>query len=116
MSARGGKRGRARGLSDVAWERVPLPAVQPALELGKRGPAAGAIVLAIGNRPGAGPAAYARVPALVQGIEGHFIYLHVGPNIALRPVRQRTDLHQAELAVPFDDTGLRSVRCLVASD
>src|SRR6476620_8913232 len=74
--------------------------VQAALDLACAAPAAGALVLAEHHGPRAGPAADARVALIVQRVVRNVFVGDQLPDILLRPVRQRADLHEAELLVP----------------
>src|SRR5262249_34584441 len=93
-----------------------LAAVQAALGLGKPAPAASALVFTQQHGPRAGPAADARVALVVQRIVGNVVLADEAPDLLLRPVGQRADLHQAEFLVPGDDRGLGPVGALVPAD
>src|SRR5262249_43182777 len=90
--------------------------VQPALLLHSPGPAAGALVLALRDGPRAGPAADARVVAVVQRVVRDAVLEDEVPDVLPRPAQQRVHLHQAELRVPLHDPRDRSVLRLVAAD
>ena len=70
----------------------------------------------VGHGPRAGPATDARETLVVQRIVGHALVGDPLPNVFLRPIRQRADLHQAEFLVPTDDRGPGPVGTLVATD
>ena len=88
---------------------IKLRRMQSALGLGEAAPAAGAVVFSRIHRAGARPAADAGVALIVQGIVGDVVVGDELPDHLLRPVRERTDLHQAELFIPADDGGVRQV-------
>src|SRR5262249_43370402 len=93
-----------------------LDDVQSALLLDLPRPAAGPLVLAVGDRPCAGPAADARVILIVQGVVRHPVLQYEPPHLALRPAQERIDLHQLELSIPLDDGCLATVLGLVLAD
>src|SRR3984893_190293 len=101
--------------SDAAAALV-LDDVQAALLLDLARPAPGPLILAVGDRPGAGPAADARVALVVQRIVGHLVLDHKCPHVPRGPRQQRVDLDQVELGVPLDDAGRGAVHRLVAAD
>ncbi len=61
-------------------------------------------------------AADAGIIAIVEGIVRHFMDSNVGPDILGAPLRQRIEFHQRKFVIPFDQTGVRPVRPLIASD
>src|SRR5437660_1783483 len=71
-------------MSDAAASLV-LDDVQAALFLRQARPAAGPLVFALGDRPGAGPAADARVALVVQRVIGHVMLQDEVPHVALGP-------------------------------
>src|SRR5262249_24027971 len=93
-----------------------LDHVQAALFLLGARPAAGAFVLALAHRGGAGPAPDARVAVVMQWIVGNLMGNDEGPHLFTRPRQERTDLHEAELGVPLHKPGAGPVLGLVAAD
>src|SRR5262245_22350678 len=87
-----------------------------ALGLVRAGPAAGAVVLAGGDGPRAGPAADAGITPVVERVVGDLVLHDEAPDILLGPRRERIELDEAELAVALDDGGVRPVWGLVAPD
>src|SRR6516162_10839374 len=93
-----------------------LDHVQAAFLFDGAGPAPGAVVLAVGHRPRARPAADARVTLVVQRIVRHIILVDEGPDILLGPGEQRVDFDQAELGIPADDIGTGAIAGLIAAN
>src|ERR1700728_583024 len=73
-----------RRRSDTA-AALHLDHMQPAFLLDGSSPAAGALILAIGNRPGARPAADTGIVLIVQRVVGNAMLHHEAPDILLRP-------------------------------
>lgn len=91
--------------------------MQAAFGFAGAAPAAGTFVgFTFGNSPGAGPATDAGVTLVVQRIVRHVLCENAIPNVFLRKVRQRADLHEIELFIPTDDRGLGPIGTLVAAD
>src|ERR1700686_871597 len=90
--------------------------VNPAFELVRAGPAAGALLLARRGRPGARNAADRAVAGLVQRVEGDLVDLGVGPAPPLVPVGERVQLPDAVALRPLQLRGGRAARRLVAPD
>src|SRR5438445_8580211 len=95
---------------------IPSPRMQAAFELGGAGPAAGAVGLVGADRPGAGPAADARIAPIVKGIVRHVVVENELPDVALGPVGERIDLDQLELMVPLDDSRVGASVSLIAAN
>src|SRR5947207_12778040 len=81
--------------------------VQPAFLLDGAGPAAGPVILAVADRPGARPAADAWVTFVMQRVVGDAVLVDEAPHLALGPAQQGVDLHQAKLGVPLDHSRRR---------
>src|SRR5437588_6212481 len=81
--------------------------VDAAFELVGAGPAAGALLLVRGGRPGAGDAPDRAVAGLVQRVEGNLVDPDVGPDSLLVPVGERVQLPDA---VPLRPLHLRRQR------
>src|SRR5262245_61855523 len=90
--------------------------VQAAFLFDRAGPAAGALVFAIRDWPGAGPAADARVALVVERIVGHVILVDETPHIFLGPGEERVDFDQVELGIPVDNIGTGAVARLIAAN
>src|SRR5262245_61275595 len=90
--------------------------VNPALQLVGAGPAACALLLVRGDRPGAGNAADRTVARLVERVVGNLVHLDVGPDALLVPVRERVHLPDAVALGPLHLRRLRAARRLVAAD
>src|SRR5690349_15371818 len=91
--------------------------VQPALSLRRATPATGALVgFAFRDGAGAGPATDAGEALVVERIVRDVLVENPLPDVFLRPVRQRADLHQVELLIPLDDRRPSAVGALVATD
>src|SRR5690242_11443515 len=91
--------------------------MQPALGLRGAAPAAGALVgFAFGDGAGAGPAADAGEALVVERVVRDVLVENPLPDVFLRPIRQRADLHEVELLVPLDDRRPSAVGALVATD
>src|SRR5262249_7615584 len=93
-----------------------LQDVQPALFFPGARPAPGALVLAFADRPGARPAANARIALVVQRIVRNVVLQDKVPNRLARPAQERVDLDQAKLGVPLYHAGGRPLRRLIAAN
>src|ERR1700716_1299714 len=79
-------------------------------------PAAGAVVLALADRARARCAADRRVALRVQPVHRHVVLAQVGPDLALRPLRERVQLHdRAVVVIDLDLADVRSRRPLIAA-
>src|SRR5262245_56619937 len=61
-------------------------------------------------------AANTRVVAVMQLVVGHLVDLDIGPDVGPGPFGERIHLHELKLAVPFNEFGIRSGRCLFTPD
>src|SRR5207245_5550526 len=80
------------------------------------GPATGAVVLAVGHRARAWPAADAGIALIVQGIVRHRVPGNERPHVLLGPGKERIDLHQPELGIPLHHAGRSAMLGLVAAN
>src|SRR5580658_2712724 len=78
-------------------------------------PAAGTMILAGHDGPGAGGAADAGITLLVKAVEGQLARAYVGPDLVLGPIQQRADFLQAVLGVPLDGMALGAGLGLLAT-
>src|SRR5436305_757410 len=90
--------------------------VDPALELVRPGPPAGALLLVRRRRSGAGDAPDRAVAGLVQRVVGNLVDLDVRPNALLVPVGERVELPDAVALRPLKLRRRRAARRLVAAD
>src|SRR5882724_6848373 len=79
-------------------------------------PAPGTIGLAGANRPRARCAADRRIALVVQRVVRHLVLAHVVPDLVLRPLGERVELHdRAVVVVDLDLADVRPRRPLVAA-
>src|SRR6266536_3009823 len=90
--------------------------MDPALELVRARPAAGAFFLVRRDRPRAGDAADRAVAGLVQRVVGNLVDLDVGPDALLVPVGERVELPDAVALRPLQLRRRHPARGLVAAD
>src|SRR6266498_1361337 len=90
--------------------------MKAALELVGAGPAACALLLVRGRRPGAGDASDRAVAGLVQRVVGNLVDPDVGPDPLLVPVGERVQLPDAVALRPLHLRRGRAARGLVAPD
>src|SRR5919201_1676398 len=90
--------------------------VDPAFELPRAGPAAGALVLARPDRTRARDAADRGVAAVVQRVVRNLVYVDVGVDPFRVPVDEGLDLPNAVPLRPLDPLRVRTRRALLAAD
>src|SRR5262245_19955447 len=90
--------------------------MQPALGLRKPAPPPGSLVLPQHHGPRARPATNARITLIMKWVIGDIVLGNEAPNLLLRPVRQRTHLHQTAFLVPADNRRFGTIRTLVPTD
>src|SRR5437588_855476 len=78
------------------------------------GPPSGVLVLSLGDRPGARPAADRRVALLHEGVDDHVVVGDVAGHVEIGPRGQRVDLDQAP-SVQRHDAGVGPRRRLGAA-
>src|SRR5439155_4111044 len=79
-------------------------------------PPSGAVGLAGTNRTGARRAADRRIALVVQRVVGHVVLAHVVPNLVLRPLGERVELHdRAVVVVDLDLADVRPGRPLITA-
>src|SRR6266536_342737 len=90
--------------------------MDPALELVRARPAAGAFFLVRRDRPRAGDAADRAVAGLVQRVVGNLVDLDVGPDPLLVPVGERMNLPDTVALRPLQLRRALAARRLVSAD
>src|SRR6266516_5973175 len=90
--------------------------VNATFELVRAGPAAGALLLVGGGRPGTGNAADRAIARLVQRVIRNLVDLDVGPDALLVPVGERMELPDAVALRPLQLRRGGAARGLVAAD